>query len=117
MRGMNAYIFIIIVIVSLAPFQVSNTFAGTVDYKKIYKNECQKCHGLDGKGSKRGKKLGAPDFTDAEWQASVTDEQLVNSITHGKKKMPKQEGNLSLEEIKAVVKYVRFFVPKNKRKY
>ena len=117
MRGMTAYIFIIMMIVSLTSFHVPNAFAGTVDYKKIYKNECQKCHGMDGKGSKRGKGLGAPDFTDADWQASVTDEQLVNSITHGKNKMPKQEGNLSQEEIKAVVKYVRFFVPKSKRTY
>ena len=54
-------------------------------------------------------------FTDVDWQASVTDEQLIKSITNGKKKMPKQEGRLSPEEIKAVVKYIRFFAPKKKR--
>jgi cytochrome c5 len=58
--------------------------------------------------------LGVPDFTDAKWQASVTDEQLAKSITEGKKKMPKQGGRLSPEEIKAMVKYIRFFGPKKR---
>ena len=100
---------------SLVQFNLSNTFAGKIDYKKIFKNECQKCHERDGKGTKRGKKLGVPNFTDAKWQDSVTDEQLINSITNGKKKMPKQEGKLSPEEIKAMVKYIRFFKPKKRR--
>ncbi len=101
---------------SIAQFNLSNTFAGKIDYKKIFKNECQKCHERDGKGTKRGKNLGVPNFTDAKWQTSVTDEQLINSITNGKKKMPKQEGRLSPEEIKAMVKYIRFFAPKRKRR-
>ncbi|GJQ58457.1 MAG: cytochrome c [Candidatus Scalindua sp. AMX11] len=107
----------IMLIVTLAPFQLSNAFGGKIDYKKIYKNECKKCHGFDGKGSKRGKKLGTPDFTDAAWQDSVTDKELLDSITNGKKKMPKQEGKLSADEIKAMVKYVRMFTPKKKRTY
>ncbi|MFQ5687943.1 MAG: c-type cytochrome [Candidatus Scalindua sp.] len=39
---------------------------------------------------------------------------MINSITNGKKKMPKQEGRLNPEEIKAMVKYIRFFAPKRK---
>ena len=105
---------VVLLFFSAVQFNVSNTFAGKIDYKKIFKNECQKCHERDGKGTKRGKKLGVPNFTDAKWQASVTDEQLINSITNGKKKMPKQEGRLSPEEIKAMVKYIRFFAPKRK---
>ncbi len=66
--------------------------------------------------TKRGKKLGARDFTDAEWQASVTDKELIENITNGKKKMPKQGHKLSPEEIKALVKYIRYFVPKKKRR-
>jgi mono/diheme cytochrome c family protein len=100
---------------SIVQFNVSDTFAGKIDYNKIYKNDCRKCHEKDGKGSKRGKKLGVPNFTDAEWQDSVTDEQLILSITNGKKKMPKQEGRLSPEEIKAMVKFIRFFKPKKRR--
>ena len=100
---------------TLFMFNMSYTFGDKIDYKKIFKNECEKCHGMDGKGSKRGKSLGAPDFTNSEWQASVTDEQLIASITNGKEKMPKQEGKLSNEEIKAMVKYVRMLAPKKRR--
>ena len=59
--------------------------------------------------------MGVPNFTDGEWQVSVTDEQLITSITNGKKKMPKQGHKLSPEEIKAMVKYIRFFAPKKRR--
>ena len=86
---------IIPLFLSLVMFSPPTTYGDKIDYKKIFKNDCKKCHERDGKGSKRGKKLGAPDFTDPEWQASVTDEQLIESITNGKKKMPKQEGKLS----------------------
>lgn len=109
------YCLVVLLFLSVVQFNLSNTFAGKIDYKKIFKNECQKCHERDGKGTKRGKKLGVPNFTDAEWQDSVTDEQLINSITNGKKKMPKQEGRLSPEEIKEMVRYIRFFAPKKRR--
>ncbi len=104
-----------VIVLSLVKFNLPNVFGNKLDYKNIYENECQKCHGKDGKGSKRGKSLGAPNFADAEWQASLTDEQLIKSITNGKKKMPKQEGKLSPEQIKAVVKYIRLLGPKKKR--
>ena len=107
--------FAITFVFSITQFNLPGTFAGKIDYKKLYKNhKCIKCHGRDGKGTKRGKKLGAPDFTDDEWQTSVTDEQLINSITKGKKKMPKAGHKMTPEEIKAMVKYVRFFAPKKK---
>jgi len=114
----NKFLFsaVVVLLLSLVQLNLQSAFGGKIDYKRIFENECQKCHGKDGKGSKRGKSLGAPDFTDAEWQASATDEQLIKSITNGKKKMPKQEGKLSPEEIKAVVKYIRFFKPKRKRR-
>ena len=108
--GLGALLFF-----SVVKFNLSDTFAGKIDYKKIYENDCRKCHEKDGKGTKRGKKLGVPNFTDGEWQDSVTDEQLINSITDGKKKMPKQGHKLSPEEIKAMVKYIRFFTPKKRR--
>ena len=117
MKSTVIYSFIITLLLSLAQFNLSNAFGEKIDYKKLYSNhKCIKCHGRDGKGTKRGKKLGSPDFTDAEWQASVTDEQLIDSITNGKKKMPKRGHKMTPEEIKAMVKYVRYFVPKKKRR-
>ena len=106
---------VLLLFLSVVQFNVSNTFADKIDYNKIYKNDCRKCHEKDGKGTKRGKKLGVPNFTDGEWQDSVTDEQLITSITNGKKKMPKQGHKLSPEEIKAMVKCIRFFKPKKRR--
>ncbi len=117
MKSIVVYSFVVMLLLSLAQFNLQNAFGGKIDYKKIFKNECRKCHGRDGKGTKRGKKLGVPDFTDAKWQASVTDKRLINSITNGKKKMPKQKHRLSPEEIRAMVKYVRFFVPRKKRRF
>ncbi len=112
MKSKYLYSVVITLLLSLVPSNLQKAFGEKIDYKRIYENECRKCHEIDGKGTKRGKGLGVPDFADAEWQASVTDEQLIKSITNGKKKMPKQEGKLSPEEIKAVVKYIRFFTPK-----
>ncbi len=115
MKNNFLYSVVIVLLLSLISFNLQNAVGEKIDYKRIYENECRKCHERDGKGTKRGKGLGVPDFTDAEWQASVTDEQLIESITNGKKKMPKQGGKLSPEEIKAVVKYIRFFRPKKRR--
>lgn len=116
MKKKVLYGLVVLFLLSVAQFNVSNTFAGKIDYNKIYKNRCQKCHGKDGKGTKRGKKLGVPNFTDGGWQDSTTDKQMIDSITHGKKKMPTQKYKLSPEEIKAMVKYIRFFAPKKKRR-
>ena len=100
MRKIVPYGLAVMLLLSVAQFSLSNAFAGKIDYKRIFKNECKKCHERDGKGTKRGKNLGVPDFTDAEWQASVTDEQLIASITNGKKKMPAQKHKLSRKRLR-----------------
>lgn len=115
MKNNFFYSFVIVLLLSLIQFNSPNAFGDKIDYKKIFKNECQKCHERDGKGTKRGKKLGVPDFTDAKWQTSVTDNQLFKSITNGKKKMPAQKNRLSPEEIKEMVRYVRMFNKKKRR--
>jgi len=115
MKNKVLYGLAVLLFFSVVRFNVSDTFAGKIDYKKIFNNECRKCHEKDGKGTKRGKKLGVPNFADGEWQDSVTDSQMINTITNGKKKMPAQKHKLSPEEIKAVVKYIRFFAPKKRR--
>ena len=109
------YGLVVLLFFFVVQFDASDAFAGKIDYKKIFTNNCQKCHGKDGKGTKRGKGLGVPNFTDGEWQDATTDKQMITTITNGKKRMPKQGHKLSPEEIKAVVKYIRFFAPKKKR--
>jgi mono/diheme cytochrome c family protein len=77
---------------------------------ETYQTYCAVCHGDDGKAqTEKGKEKGARDFTNAKWQKSASDERLETSILKGKGKMPKFEGKLSPDEVKALVKDVRSF--------
>ncbi|HWZ85003.1 MAG TPA: cytochrome c, partial [Thermoanaerobaculia bacterium] len=71
------------------------------------------CHGEDGKAdTMRGKHFMARKFADAEWQATVTDDQLVKSVTDGKEDMPPFGKKLTPEQIEGLVKNdVRGFAP------
>src|SRR3982751_169844 len=73
----------------------------------LFKNNCARCHGDDGKGGK------GPDLTtekkQAKWKES--DEKLVNKITKGGLGMPKFGKKLKPEEIKAIADYVRTLKP------
>jgi hypothetical protein len=54
--------------------------------KDTYDVRCTSCHGASGKGDGPGAFAIKPpprDYTDAEWQKSVTDEELARAITHG----------------------------------
>ena len=80
------------------------------DAAAIFKAKCAKCHGEDGKGLEKYKKVGQKDFTDADFQKKHTDAQLSASITNGKGDfMPAWKGRLTPIEIKAIVAYVREF--------
>jgi mono/diheme cytochrome c family protein len=80
----------------------------------LFKQYCAKCHGEDGKaGTPKGKKIKARDFTDAEWQASESDADLMKSVTEGKDDMPPFGKKLSREQIESLVKNdVRGFAAK-----
>jgi len=81
-----------------------------------WENHCAKCHGADGKGqTKVGKKLKLKDYTDAKVQAEMTDADMVKFITEGvkddagKEKMKSYKADLSADEIKDLVAFVRKF--------
>lgn len=87
--------------------------ASAADAKDNWEKVCGKCHGPDGKGdTKMGQKLGIKDLTDAKLQADLKDDQAFKSIkegikdSEGKIKMKPAE-NISDDEIKALVQYVR----------
>ncbi|MGR3310932.1 MAG: c-type cytochrome [Candidatus Brocadiales bacterium] len=88
---------------------------GKINAIKVYRNNCKKCHGWDGKRTTRGKALGASDFTNASWQTSISDSEIIEAITNGKKKMPSWKGELSAKEILAVGKFIRSFVKRRRR--
>ena len=88
--------------------------ASAADVKENWDKNCAKCHGPDGKGdTKIGKKVDIKDFTDAKYQASLKDADMLKAIKEGVKdgekvRMKAAEG-LSDEEMKALVTYVRAF--------
>jgi cytochrome c553 len=89
------------------------TFAATArakEAKAIWDAKCAGCHGDKGDAdTKMGKKVKMPDFTKAELQTKVTDDQLHNAIAKGVKdsKMKPFEEKLSPQEIDSLVKYIR----------
>jgi mono/diheme cytochrome c family protein len=83
--------------------------AAAEDAAKIFAKSCAPCHGKAGEPSAVFAKQGVRSFTDATWQAAATDAQIEKSIREGKKgtMMASFEKQLSTEEIKGLVAYVR----------
>ena len=85
-----------------------------------WENHCTKCHGDDGKGqTKAGKKAGAKNYADPKVQAEMKEPTMIKAIAEGlnvdgKEKMKAYKDELSAEEIKALVAYVRSFSPQAK---
>lgn len=81
-----------------------------------WENHCAKCHGADGKGqTKAGRKLQVKDYTDAKVQAEMKDEDIVKITSegvkdkNGKERMKGFKDELSADEIKEFVSYIRKF--------
>jgi len=78
-------------------------------------NLCASCHGADGKGqTKSGKKLKIRDYTDAKVQAELKDEEMLKAVTEGikdggKEKMKAFKDEISADEIKDLVAFIRKF--------
>ncbi len=76
-------------------------------------NLCASCHGSDGKAqTKTGKKLKLKDYTDAKVQAEMKDDEMAKAINEGvkvdgKEKMKSFKDELSVDEIKDLVAFVR----------
>jgi mono/diheme cytochrome c family protein len=91
--------------------------AAGADAKALYTKDCAKCHGADGKGdTKMGQRLGAKDYTDAKFQATLKDEHMAKVIKEGLKEDGRTKmrpvKDLTDEEIKGLVAYMRAFVKK-----
>ena len=85
------------------------------DVKENWEKNCTKCHAADGSGkTKMGEKLGVKDYTSADVQAKMKDDEMFKAIKEGikegdKTKMKGFGDALSDDEIKALVKHVRSF--------
>lgn len=72
--------------------------------KLFFQRTCAACHGLDGSGrGPNGQKLPGRVLSDARWQGSKKDSELVNSILKGKGGMPSFQSQLSETEVETLV--------------
>jgi cytochrome c553 len=80
---------------------------------KGYATLCAQCHGIDGKGSDRGRQLGAKDLSSSDVQ-NLTDEQIANVIRKGSnnQKMPEFGGTISDNLVNDLVGHVRLLPTK-----
>lgn len=82
-----------------------------------WENLCASCHGEDGKAqTKSGKKLKIRDYTDAAVQAELKDDAMIAAITDGvkvdgKEKMKGFKEEISADEIKDLVAFIRKLKP------
>jgi mono/diheme cytochrome c family protein len=64
----------------------AKTTAISAEAKETFKNRCVTCHGESGKGDGPGSAQLNPkprNYTDAEWQKKVTDEDIKKTILYG----------------------------------
>jgi mono/diheme cytochrome c family protein len=89
-------------------------FAGDQHPSALFREYCAKCHGEDGTANTpKGRQLMARDFTDAEFQSSKSDTDLIKQVTKGGEDMPPFGKKLSAEQIEGLVKNdVRGFAKK-----
>jgi mono/diheme cytochrome c family protein len=77
----------------------------------LFRVQCERCHDSDGRGEVvRDVLRSIPDFTDAGWQDSQTDEDLSRAILEGRgKSMPAMKRKVTREEAGRLVALVRAF--------
>jgi mono/diheme cytochrome c family protein len=96
---------IVIAAIAFRPIQASGDQqkASPTEGAKIYADNCVECHAADG----HGLMLHQPNFTDPDWQETVTDAELSNVIKWGREPMPFWVGSLTDEQISDVVSFIR----------
>lgn len=97
------------VILAAASFAAGQDSGAGAD---VYKAKCVTCHGPDGSGHTAvGKSLQVADLRSAEVQKKP-DAELIQSVSEGKGNMPGFKGNITDDEIHAVITFVRTFAGK-----
>ena len=88
----------------MAGCSLSLVSADQKDVKLFFERTCAACHGLDGSGrGLNGQKLPGRILSDARWQGSKKDADLVKSILKGKGGMPSFQSQLSETEVETLV--------------
>jgi cytochrome c553 len=108
-----------IAVTTAAPAATAPARDPALEASEYFKRTCTVCHGEDGRGDGPGAAALEPkprDYTNAEWQGSVTDEQIAKTILQGGAavgKSPIMPANPQLKEkpevVKELVKIIRGF--------
>jgi ubiquinol-cytochrome c reductase cytochrome b subunit len=82
-----------------------------LDVGKLYRTNCQACHGVDGSGKDLRKAMPTiPDFTSLNWQTVHSELEITHRIMDGKEPlMPAYRDKLSKEQNLGLAIYVRAF--------
>lgn len=94
---------------------LSSSTAFGAEAPQNYEKHCMKCHGKDGKGqTKMGRQSGVKDYTDPKVVAEMNDDKALKTIKEGitekgKERMKPYGGELTDDEIKALIAYMRTF--------
>ena len=102
----------------LTAMVVPYLFAGpsmAADVQANWTKHCVKCHAKDGKGNtKMGRQAGVKDYTDPKVVAEMNDEKALKTVKagiteKGKERMKAYAGDLTDDEIKALIAHMRTF--------
>ncbi len=95
-----------IVLISMPVFGQAATQASAAATRKLYVDQCAKCHGANGVPRPIAK--GARRFIDPTWSPSI--EQVQEAIITGKgEEMPRFKAKLSATQIQSLAEYVLGF--------
>lgn len=109
----EAWVHVAILVVAIAIAASPAAGQGDAAGADVYKAKCATCHGQDGSGNTPvGKSLQVADLRSKAVQ-SKSDAELIQSVTEGKGNMPGFKGNITDDEIHAVVTFIRTFAAKD----
>ena len=108
----DALLPVVMLVIAIAVAASPAAGQGNTAGADVYKTKCATCHGQDGSGDTPvGKSLQVADLRSAAVQ-SKSDAELTHSVTEGKGNMPGFKGNITDDEIHAVVTFIRTFAAK-----
>jgi len=94
---------------------VASAAEPNAEVAKLFKQHCQSCHGVDGRGqTTAGKKVGTKDWTDAATWGDRKPAELAKLVSEGitkdgKEKMKPFAKKLTPEQIDALIAYAQTF--------
>jgi mono/diheme cytochrome c family protein len=95
----------ILFITSCAPQPTQEVPAEFKLGQKHFHKICSNCHGSDA----MGKQTKAPKLIDTDYiQETFSDDDIFQTVIEGTDKMPSQRNKVSDEEIKEIIKYLRY---------